>query len=52
MQVAHNSENKHNILSFLKCISEKNFAEANKYLKEAVKVILKHRIANAVKKIK
>ncbi len=46
-----NSASKENIVKFIKNISEKNFAEANKYLKNAVNEILKSRIADAVKKV-
>ena len=48
---AFNSEKKLNVLKFIKCVSEKNFAEANKYLKNAVDAILKQKIATAVKQI-
>jgi hypothetical protein len=51
MQNTSNSENKTNILKFIKCVSEKNFAEANKYLKDAVNIILKNKIVDAAKKI-
>ena len=42
---------KQNIEKFIKCISEKNFAEGNKYLKAVVEEKLKARIANAAKKL-
>jgi hypothetical protein len=46
-----NASEKQNIEKFIKCISEKNFAEGNKYLKTVVEEKLKARIANAVKKL-
>jgi hypothetical protein len=39
----------HNIISFLKAVSQKNYSEANKYLQEVVNSKLKARIEAASK---
>jgi len=39
-----NSAEKENILNFLKTISQKNYAEANKYLQEVINSKIKDRI--------
>ncbi len=41
---------KSSISSFIKNISKKNYAEANKYLKEVIDSKLKERIKNATNK--
>lgn len=46
---AQNSE-KSNILNFIKNISLKNYAEANKYLQEVIDSKIKNRISIASKK--
>lgn len=46
-----NLDKKTTIKQMIKSISEKNFAEANKYLKSTVDTILREKIAAAVKKI-
>jgi hypothetical protein len=42
---------KQNIENFIKCISEKNYAGGNKYLKTVVEEKIKSKIQNAVKKL-
>jgi len=46
-----NLDKKTTIKKMIRSISEKNFAEANKYLKSAVETILKEKIAAAAKKV-
>lgn len=48
-QSAVSSERK-NILNFIRNISQKNYAEANKYLQEVIDSKLKDRIQKASKK--
>jgi len=38
-------QQKKSISNFLKCISEKNYAEANKYLRRTVNIKLAHKMA-------
>ena len=44
--------NKRDILNFIKCMNEKNYAEANKYLKDAVNQKMANTIRRHVKKDK
>lgn len=37
------------IANFIKCVSEKNYAEANKYLKQVIENKLMERISQAIK---
>lgn len=43
------ASNNENILNFIKNISQKNYAEANKYLKEVINSKLKAKINSATK---
>ena len=44
------SAEKKNLLNFIKTISQKNYAEANKYLQDVINSKLKDRIKKATKK--
>jgi SLT domain-containing protein len=44
------SAEKKNLLNFIKTISQKNYAEANKYLQDVIDSKLKDRIEKAAKK--
>jgi ABC-type uncharacterized transport system ATPase subunit len=50
MSNSANAPEKENVLNFIKNISQKNYAEANKYLQEVIDSKLKARIQKASEK--